>query len=83
MIPTKGLFRPNHFEMSVNTHPFVSNSFLFDVLGLSSHLHFVLGEHFDKVLHEVHLLYLNQGKETRSIFIRLNELIQAVAFHGP
>jgi hypothetical protein len=69
--------------MSVDTHLFVSDAFLFDVLGLSSHLHFVLGERFDKVLHEVHLLYIHQGKEIRSIFVGLNELIQAVAFHGP
>jgi hypothetical protein len=34
------------------------------VLSLSSHLHFVLGEHFDKVLHEVHLLYVKEGKES-------------------
>lgn len=69
--------------MPVDTHTFVSDAFLFDVLSLSSHLHFVLGEHFDKVLHEVHLLYLKQGKESPSIFVGLNELIQAVAFHGP
>ena len=50
--------------MPVDTHTFVSDAFLFDVLSLSSHLHFVLGEHFDKVLHEVHLLYVNQGKES-------------------
>lgn len=50
--------------MPVDTHTFVSDTFLFDVLSLSSHLHFVLGEHFDKVLHEVHLLYVKEGKES-------------------
>ena len=70
--------------MSVDTYLFVSNAFLFDVLGLLNHLHFVLGEHFDKVLHEVHLLYIpTKEKKFRSIFVGLNELIQAVAFHGP